>query len=124
MDLVRSPFEARGVIVKDAEGYRCPSCGLEVFSSEQIDAIQEIIYSFVPPVILKRKISSAAGKKPVIYLPQEILRAIGAQIGDSMELSVERRGRVVMALARSDAKVVVKSGFSAKRLPRMAVLPA
>ncbi len=116
-------FEARGVIVKDAEGFRCPRCGLEAFSSPQVGVIEKIIYSLAPSVRLSRKISSAAGKKPVIYLPIELLKAVGGRIGDKVELSVAGPGRIMLELASAEDVEVEASDFSAKKTPlRTAVL--
>lgn len=118
MDVVNLDYEARGVIVKDAEGLRCPRCGLEAFTSPQARTLERIIYSLVPPVRLTRKISSAAGKKPVVYLPSELLEAVGARIGDKVKLCVTGPGRILMELANAEDVEVAASDFSAHK-PRL-----
>ncbi|MBI4360460.1 hypothetical protein HY572_01665 [Candidatus Micrarchaeota archaeon] len=124
MDVVRMDYEARGVIVKDAEGLRCPQCGLEAFTSPQARALEKIIYSLAPPIRLTRKISSAAGKKPVVYLPAELLEAVGARIGDKMELCVAGPGRILMELASAEDVVVNASDFPSKKPALRTIAPA
>ncbi len=111
MDVVRMDYEARGVIVKDAEGLHCPRCGLEAFTSPQARVLEEIIYSLAPPVRLSRKISSAAGSKPVLYLPVELLKAVGARIGDKVELCVAGPGRIMLELETAEDIEVNASDF-------------
>lgn len=118
MDLVLSPFEAKGVIVKDAEGYHCSRCGLDAYSSDQVDAISRIVYALAPPIRLTRKISSAAGKKPVIYLPSEILHAAGARVGDRVDLTVGGPGRIVLTLSHAEKPVVVVSSLQSKKVAK------
>ncbi len=124
MDVVRMDYEARGVIVKDAEGLRCPQCGLEAFTSPQARTLEEIIYSLAPPVRLSRKISSAAGKKPVIYLPAELLKAVGGRIGDKVELCVAGPGRIMVELATAEDIEVNASDFSIKKSKKRVAAPA
>jgi len=45
------------------------------------------------------QISSAAGKKPIIYLPREILAAAGLKIGDVVKMGLEGKKRVVITPA-------------------------
>lgn len=121
METVHMVYEARGVMVKNAEGLRCPRCGLEAFTSAQSRALEQIIYSLVPPVQLARKISSAAGKKPVIYLPQEILTAVGGKIGDNVRLFVSGPGRFMVELQTAEDIEVDAADFPARK--RMANVP-
>ncbi len=124
MDTVLMDYEARGVIVKDAEGLRCPQCGLEAFTSPQARNLEKIIYSLAPPIRLTRKISSAAGKKPVIYLPAELLEAVGGRIGDKVELCVAGPGRIMIELASAEDVEVNASDFVSKKPPLRTIVPA
>lgn len=92
---VRTNFESRGVIVKDVEAYCCKICGTEIFSIPQVRAIRKKIEALSPSVSLERKISSAAGKKPVIYLPEPLLAVLNLRVGDMVNLAVEGKRLVI-----------------------------
>lgn len=95
-EAVRTDFSARGVIVKDVDGYRCPLCKEELFTSEQAGAIEKRIYALAPRVpASERTISSAAGKKPMMYLPEKALEAVGLHIGDKVMVSVQGKSIVI-----------------------------
>ena len=46
------------------------------------------------PLKLRRKISTA-GKKPIIYLPDDVVKAINAKVGDEIDISVEGKKIIV-----------------------------
>ena len=37
---------------------------------------------------MRRKISTA-GKKPIVYLPEDVIKAINARVGDEIDIYVE-----------------------------------
>jgi hypothetical protein len=89
-DLVRIDFSARGVIVKDVQGYRCPICKEELFTSEQAGEIEKRIYALAPRAPIKRKVSSASGHKPAIYLPKDLMDAVHLKrLATPLRLTVE-----------------------------------
>jgi YgiT-type zinc finger domain-containing protein len=85
---VEVDFEYGDIILRNVKALRCPKCKEELFTPEQYRAIRERMRSVVQPLKLKRKISTA-GKKPIVYLPEDVVKAINAKIGDSIEISVE-----------------------------------
>ena len=42
----------------------------------------------------KRKISTA-GKKPIIYLPEDVVKAINAKIGDEIDIYVQGKKIII-----------------------------
>jgi len=96
---VKTTFESGGVFVQNVEALRCPKCGDELFSPEQAAEIRKKIEHVAPSLRIERKISSAAGKKPIIYLPREILAAAGLKIGDVVKMGLEGKKRVVITPA-------------------------
>jgi YgiT-type zinc finger domain-containing protein len=85
---VETDFEYGDIVLRNVKATRCPRCGRELFTPEQYRAIKERIQSVVPPLKLKRKIS-AAGKRPVIYLPEDVVRAVKIEVGDEVDIYVE-----------------------------------
>lgn len=96
-DVIQTNFESRGVIVKDVDAFVCPKCGREMFSWEQVGEIERRIEALAPRVpTAERKISSAAGKKPVMYLPEKTLKAVGLRIGDKVLVTVKGKSIVLL----------------------------
>ncbi len=85
---VETDFENGDVILRNVRTTRCPKCGRELFTPEQYRVIKERLQSIVQPLRLRRKIS-AAGKRPAVYLPEDVIRAVDAKIGDEVEIYVE-----------------------------------
>lgn len=85
---VETDFEYGDIVLRNVKETRCPKCGMELFTPEQYRAIKERLQSVVQPLKLRRKIS-AAGKRPAIYLPKDVIRAVDAKIGDEVEIYVE-----------------------------------
>jgi YgiT-type zinc finger domain-containing protein len=85
---VEVDFEYGEVILRNVKALRCPTCKEELFTPEQYGAIRERLRSVIQPLRLKRKISTA-GKKPIVYLPEDVVKAISAKIGDEVDVYVE-----------------------------------
>jgi len=85
---VETDFEYGDVILRNVKALRCPNCKQELFTPEQYGTIRERIRSVIQPLRLKRKISTA-GKKPIVYLPEDVVKAINAKIGDEVDVYVE-----------------------------------
>jgi len=81
-------YEYQGVLIRNVKALRCPNCKEEVFNLEQYDTIRERLRNIIQPLKLKRKISTA-GKKPIIYLPEDVVKAIDAKIGDEIAIYTE-----------------------------------
>jgi len=73
---------------------KCPSCGLELFTPEQYCSIRDRISSIVQPLRLKRKIS-VAGKRPILYLPEEVVKAVDVKVGDEVDVYVEGKKIII-----------------------------
>jgi hypothetical protein len=77
----------------NVKALRCPDCKEELFTLEQYDAIHDRLLNVIQPLKLKRKISTA-GKKPIIYLPEDVVKAINAKIGDEIDIYVQ--GKIII----------------------------
>jgi hypothetical protein len=87
-------YEYQGVILRNVKALRCPDCKEELFTLEQYDAIRNRLRSVILPLKLKRKISTA-GKKPIIYLPEDVVKAIDAKVGDEIDIYVEGKKIII-----------------------------
>ena len=85
---VEVDFEYGDIILRNVKALKCPQCDEELFTPEQYRVIRERIRSVAQPLKLKRKISTA-GKKPIVYLPEDVVKAINAKVGDAIEIYVE-----------------------------------
>lgn len=85
---VEVDFEYGDIILHKVKALRCPKCRDALFTPQQYGVIRERLRSVVQPLKLKRKISTA-GKKPIVYLPEDVVKAINAKIGDKIEIYVE-----------------------------------
>jgi len=87
-------FEYGDVVLRNVKAFRCPTCKEELFTPEQYGVIRERIHSVAQPLRLKRKISTA-GKKPILYLPEDVVKAINAKIGDEVDVYVEGKKIII-----------------------------
>ena len=92
---VTTDYEQFGVILKDVEGLRCPVGGEMLFTLEQAERIRERISLLTPQLKLVRKITRAGGK-PSIYLPNEIVKEAGLQIGQEVAVYLADKKRIVI----------------------------
>ena len=81
-------YEYRGVVVKGVEVLRCPECGEEVIGVEEYAKIRRRLEGIIKPLKLRRKVS-AAGKRPAIYLPEDVVKAAHIKIGDEVDIYME-----------------------------------
>jgi len=88
-------YEQFGVIIPNTPCYRCPKCGDEVFSPEQVKAIRERISALAPKIRVVRKISKA-GRRPVVYLPEVITESLDLAPGDEVAVYLEDKKRIVL----------------------------
>ena len=91
---VKVDFEYGDIILRNVKALKCPKCEEELFTPEQYGAIRSRIRSVVQPLRLKRKISTA-GKKPIVYLPEDVVKAINAKIGDEVDVYVEGKKIII-----------------------------
>jgi len=87
-------YEYQGIVLRNVKALRCPDCKEELFTLEQYDAIHDRLRNVIQPLKLKRKISTA-GKKPIIYLPEDIVKAINAKIGDEIDIYVDGKKIII-----------------------------
>ena len=85
---IETDFEYGDVLLRNVKATKCPNCGEELFSLDQYRTIKDRLQSIVQPLRLKRKIS-AAGKRPIIYLPEDVIKAVKAKPGDEIDIYVE-----------------------------------
>jgi hypothetical protein len=81
-------YEYHGIVLRNVKALRCPDCKEELFTLKQYEAIHNRLRNVIQPLRLKRKISTA-GKKPIVYLPDDAVKAINAKIGDAIDIYVE-----------------------------------
>ena len=87
-------YEYGGIVIRNVKALRCPGCKEELFTPEQYDAIRDRVRYVLQPLKLRRKISTA-GKKPIIYLPEDVVKAINAKVGDAIDISVEGKKIII-----------------------------
>jgi YgiT-type zinc finger domain-containing protein len=87
-------YEYGGIVLRNVKALRCPDCKEELFTLEQYDAIRDRLRCVLQPLKLRRKISTA-GKKPIIYLPDDVVKAINAKVGDEIDISVEGKKIII-----------------------------
>lgn len=88
MQSVVIDYEYRGVVVKGVQAMRCPECGEEVIGVEEYAKIKRRIEGIIKPLKLRRRVS-AAGRRPAIYLPEDVVRAAHIKIGDEVDIYME-----------------------------------
>lgn len=81
-------FEYGNVVLRNVKATKCPKCGQELFTPGQYRAIKDRLQSIVQPLKLRRKIT-VAGKRPIVYLPEDVVNAVGVSVGDEIEIYVE-----------------------------------
>ena len=87
-------YEYQGIILRNVKALRCPDCKEELFTLEQYDAIRDRLRNVLQPLKLRRKISTA-GKKPIVYLPEDVVKAINAKVGDAIAIYVEGKKIII-----------------------------
>ncbi len=92
-------YEQFGVLIRSVDCLKCPKCGDELFTSEQVRTIRERIAALAPEVRLVRKISRA-GKRPALYLPQNIVSRLKLSVGEEVSIYLEGNKRIVVEPVR------------------------
>lgn len=88
-------YEQFGIIIRNINCLRCPKCGDELFTPEQVRIIRERIGALAPEVRLIRRISKA-GKRPALYLPKDIVSRLKLSIGQEVSIYLEGKKRIVI----------------------------
>jgi len=91
---VRTDFEYKGVVVRGVKALRCPVCGDELLDLDQYGEIRRRIEAVIQPLKLRRRISTA-GKRPALYLPEDVMKATDVKIGDEVDIYTEGRRIVI-----------------------------
>jgi len=92
-------YEYRGVVVKGVKALRCPRRGEEVIDVEEYGKIKRRVESFIKPLKLRRRIS-AAGRRPAVYLPEDVVQAAKVKIGDEVDIYTEGNRIVIEPVLR------------------------
>lgn len=87
-------YEYQGVVFRNVKALRCPDCKEELFTLEQYDAIRDRLRNIIQPLKLRRRISTA-GRKPIVYLPEDIVKAIKAKVGDEIDIYLEGKKIII-----------------------------
>jgi len=88
-------FEYRGVIMPNTPCLKCNNCGDIIFTPDNYRTIWEKIRLLSPPLELKRKISRA-GRRPALYLPEDIISSLNLKVGSEVRIYVQDRRRIVI----------------------------
>jgi len=91
---VETDFEYGGVLLRGVKAMRCPVCGEESLDLEQYGMVKKRLEALVKPLKLRRKIT-VAGKRPAIYLPEDVIRATNTKVGDEVEIHTEGRKIII-----------------------------
>jgi len=91
---VETDFETGGIMVRGVKALKCPVGGEEMFTLEQLSEIKRRFSEVVKPLKLRRKIS-AAGRRPALYLPEDIIRKAAIKVGDEVEVYTEGRRIII-----------------------------
>ena len=91
----RCDYEQFGVLIRNMDCLKCPKCSDELFTPEQVRVIRERIAALAPEVRLVRKISRA-GKRPALYLPQDIVKRLDLSVGQDVSIYLEGKKRIVI----------------------------
>jgi len=95
----KTSFEQLGVIIPNASCLKCPKCGDEIFTPAQVRAIRERITAIAPQLKLIRKISQA-GRRPAIYLPDDLITTLGLSIGDEVAIYTEGKKKIIIEVMK------------------------
>ncbi len=91
----RTDYEYGGILFRNVEVERCPKCGDELFTPEQYEKIRLQLEAMQPTLRLTRRITSA-GKRPALYLPEDIVKSAGLKIGDEVDVYLQGKKKIVI----------------------------
>jgi len=94
LEEVEIDYDYGGVVVRGVKALRCPVCGEETIDLDQYEMIRRRLEAVIKPLRLRRKIS-AAGRRPVLYMPEDVIRAPNLKIGDEVEIHMEGKRIVI-----------------------------
>lgn len=104
---VEMDYEYGGIIVRGVKGLRCPVDGEEFFTLGQSAEINRKLSAILKPLKLRRRIS-AAGRRPAVYLPEDVVQAAKVKIGDEVEIYMEGRRIIIEPVEEPEAEDVAK----------------
>ncbi len=87
-------FEYKGVVLRGVKALRCPVCGDELLGLDQYGEVKRRIEAVIQPLKLRRR-TSTAGKRPALYLPEDVMKATDVKIGDEVDIYTEGRRIVI-----------------------------
>ena len=91
----KTDYEYGGMLFRNVEIERCPECGEEVFTTEQCEKLRLRVQAMQPSLHLTRRIS-LAGKRPALYIPEDIVKATGLKVGDEVDVYLQGKRKIVI----------------------------
>jgi len=101
---VETDYEYQGIIVRGVKALRCPVDGEEIYTLEQAEEIRRRLSAFLKPLKLRRRISSA-GRRPVVYLPEEVMSHVKVKVGDEVRIYTEGKRIILEPAEEPEEKV-------------------
>ncbi len=93
----KTDYEYQGMLFRKVEVERCPKCGEEVFTPEQYERLRRRVELMQPTLRLTRHVS-LAGKRPTLYLPEDIVKTTGLRVGDEVDIYLQGKRKIVIEL--------------------------
>ena len=91
---VETTFKARGIILHGVKALRCPVGEEKLFTTQQLEEIERRLSEESRLLKLRRKISSA-GRRPTVFIPEDLVRATGIKVGDEVDIYLDGRRIVI-----------------------------
>jgi len=91
----RTDYEHQGMLFRNVEIERCPRCGEKVFTPAQYEQLRLRVEAMRPTLRLTRKIT-LAGRRPALYLPEDIVKSGGFKVGDEVDVYLEGKKKIII----------------------------
>jgi len=91
----KTDYEYGGMLFRNVEIERCPKCGEEVLTAEQYEKLRVRVEAMQPTLRLTRRITRA-GKRPALYLPEDIVKSAGLKVGDEVDVYLQGKRKIVI----------------------------
>ncbi|MCS4542199.1 MAG: YgiT-type zinc finger protein [Euryarchaeota archaeon] len=97
LEKAKTNFEYQGVIIPDMPCLKCPKCGEKLFSPEEVRYVRERLAGLLPRIKYTRKISKA-GNRPVLYLPENLIKFMNLKVREEVTVYPEGKKRIVIEM--------------------------
>lgn len=91
----RTDYEYQGMLFRNVEIERCPKCSEEVFTPAQYEKLRLRVQAMQPTLRLTRRIT-LAGRRPALYLPEDIVKTGGFKVGDEVDVYLQGKRKIVI----------------------------